>query len=355
MKLFNNAPGVEWSPNGSEETAPMRPARPSDAPFPLTCPACDSELGVDGYCLQCGQKAKSLRDHFELNPTQWLSGVCDIGLAHVRNEDGIACMADGNRAVIVVCDGVTTSQDSDVASLAAARTACDLLWMNNPQGTGTATSRTAAIRAVLTHAVQAANQAVIETADSLTPNSAATTIVIAVVDDKQIHCANLGDSRAYWLPDDDEPLQISKDHSLAQDGIDSGAKRSEAESATYAHTITRWLGFDAIDLTPHLTNMDLTQDGWLVVCSDGLWNYASEASAIAGLVERFAANNASAAEVALGLVAWANEQGGHDNVTVACARLAVTASASAGESLSSTDLSSPGEPDTSSNEAELIS
>ncbi len=33
----------------------------------------------------------------------------------------------GSRAVLVVCDGVSTSTDSDVASLAAARAARDVL------------------------------------------------------------------------------------------------------------------------------------------------------------------------------------------------------------------------------------
>ena len=317
MRSHNNAPGVEWQ----QDTRPMQPVQPPDAPYPTACPACEAELGIDGYCLRCGQKAKSLREHFELTPAPWVAGVCDIGLAHARNEDALACQATDARAVIVVCDGVTTSEDADVASLAAARAACDLLWANDPQGTGTPTSRIAAIQAVMSESVQVANQAVIEATDTVSPNSAATTIAIAVVDDQAIHCANLGDSRVYWLPDADQPALLTKDHSLAQDGIDSGVGRAEAESSSFAHTITKWLGVDAVDLSPHLATAALDGEGWLIVCSDGLWNYASEASAIAELVRRFGADGAAAIDVASSLVAWANEQGGHDNITVACARL----------------------------------
>jgi len=326
--LDRNAPGVEWSQD-SPDTVSMAPPGQSTDVYPTACPACGGELGVDGYCLVCGQKAKNLREHYETAPQPWLAGVCDIGALHTRNEDAMACQADQTRAVIVVCDGVTTSDGSDVASLAAARTACDLLWADDPQGVGTASSRTAAVNAVLTQAVTTANQAVIDATSEDSRNSAATTIAIAVTDDKAIHCANLGDSRVYWLPDAAAPCQITKDHSLAQDGIDSGTGRAEAESSIFAHTITKWLGRDATDVTPYLAVVERDGPGWLLVCSDGLWNYASEAAAVAALVGQFTAADPTPSHLASALVAWANDQGGHDNITVVCARLTAPGAAAA--------------------------
>ena len=323
MTFFNrDAPGVEWSDSSAEATVPLRAEARDSAPYPPACVACGGELGIDGYCLQCGQKARSLREHYETTPADWVAGVCDIGLAHARNEDALACRAEGARAVIVVCDGVTTSEDSDVASMAAATTACDLLWANDPRGTGTPSSRNAAVQAVLTQAVNQANETVIDSTDPTSTNSAATTIAIAVVDAEAVYCANLGDSRVYWLPDEGEPSQLTKDHSLAQDGIDSGTGRAEAESSIFAHTITKWLGRDAVDLTPHLATLPIRTRGWLVACSDGLWNYVSEAMDVRDLVESFCAEDESPLGLASRLVAWANEQGGHDNITVVCARLA---------------------------------
>ena len=320
MSIFNRAaPGVEWNDSASEATVPMRPQEPS-SPYPAACVACGGELGIDGYCLQCGQKARSLREHYELTPVDWVAGICDIGLLHSRNEDALAVRAEGPRAVIVVCDGVTTSDDSDVASMAAATTVCDLLWMNDPQGTGTPSSRNAAIQSLLTQAVTEANEAVIDSTDPASSNSAATTIAMAVVDGHSIYCANLGDSRIYWLPDDADPCQLTRDHSLAQDGIDSGTGRAEAESSIFAHTITKWLGRDAVDLDPYLSTTALDRPGWLIACSDGLWNYVSEATAVRDLVASFG-EDSSAVGLASHLVAWANQQGGHDNITVVCARL----------------------------------
>lgn len=322
MTEFNpHAPGVEWSQDGLDNTVPLLPALPDRDPYPSCCPACGGEIGLDGYCQQCGQKARSLREHYEVNPVPWVAGVCDIGLSHIRNEDALACQADENRAVIVVCDGVTTSEDSDVASMAAAQAACLMLWTNDPRGLGTPASRNAAIQALMTQAVAAANHAVVDSTDPASQNSAATTIALTVVDAEAIHCANLGDSRVYWFPDHGEPVQLTRDHSLAQAGIDSGTGRAEAESSVFAHTITKWLGRDAVDVVPYVAVVPLESPGWLIACTDGLWNYASEAADLAQLVDPIYVEDPTPLHLASQLVDWANEQGGHDNITVACARV----------------------------------
>ena len=56
-----------------------------------------------------------------------IAGVTDRGLRHHRNEDAMALAAAdrrADRAVAVVCDGVSTSDRPDEASLAAAEAAC---------------------------------------------------------------------------------------------------------------------------------------------------------------------------------------------------------------------------------------
>ncbi|MDR0783759.1 MAG: serine/threonine-protein phosphatase [Propionibacteriaceae bacterium] len=320
FKRYN--PGVEWSDEG-EVTLPIGSEPPLFEVYPSLCVSCLGEVGIDGYCVQCGQKAKSLRDHYEQSPTSWMAGVCDIGLIHVRNEDALALQGDEKRGVMVVCDGVTTSDNSDVASMAAARAAREVLWTTNPKGTGTPSSRAAVIEATLVRAVEAANQAVVGHTDPDSMSPAASTIAFAVIDAKMIACANLGDSRVYWLPDDGEPICASRDHSLAQDGIDAGAKRAEAEASSFAHTITKWLGRDAVDLDPYTNLIAIETPGWLIVCSDGLWNYVSEAVDFAQLVQTCLAEDSTPAGLATRLVNWANEQGGHDNITAACARIEV--------------------------------
>jgi serine/threonine protein phosphatase PrpC len=70
--------------------------------------------------------------------------------------------------------------------------------------------------------------------------------------------------------------------------------------------------------------MTFTEPGWLLVCSDGLWNYCSAAQDLADLVRSTSSTSPAAAEplaLAEALVSWAKAQGGQDNISAALARI----------------------------------
>jgi len=309
-----------------DELAPISAPtyRTPAAPPPQTaraCLACQGPIGADGYCEVCGTKAASERDHFRETPATWVAGVCDRGIRHHRNEDAMALLASatpGERAVLVVLDGVSNSIDSDVASLAGARAAREVLRTPLPRGMGTPEGRAAAVTKVMTDAAVAANAAVIATTDPASTNPASATYAVAVLEGTALAYANIGDSRVYWLPDGAPGRQLSVDDSAAQMHMEAGMSRQEAESGPQAHAITRWLGRDAPEIAPRLGTLQVDVPGWLVVCSDGLWNYVSEPEALAAQVA--AAGTVVPSELALALVAFANAQGGQDNITVALAR-----------------------------------
>jgi serine/threonine protein phosphatase PrpC len=129
----------------------------------------------------------------------------------------------------------------------------------------------------------------------------------------------VGDSRAYWLPDEGPAEQLSVDNSWATEQIASGVPRESAEADSRAHAITKWLGADSPDVDASTSTTTATTPGWLLVCSDGLWNYCSTADELQKVVAAQPSDPLSRAE---GLVQWANEQGGHDNITVTLARIA---------------------------------
>lgn len=316
---------------GEPEVASLgrAPAR-TFTPTVQTCPRCGGKIDFDGYCTQCGAKAPSVRDHFEQTPAPWVAGVCDRGLRHPQNEDAMALDVASEtdaRAVLVVCDGVSTSQESGRASLAAARAASghitaqrDWNWDLADLGPLSATRR------LLNDATQRANQAVLDSSAHDLESPASCTLAIGMVSGRQLLAATLGDSRVYWLPDHGATQLLSIDDSVAQEQIAGGVARQQAETGRYAHVITRWLGRDAPDTTPRLVHTMAEGPGWLLVCSDGLWNYASEPAVMGRLVAHFAATSAARAgaeplALARALVDWANEQGGHDNITAALARL----------------------------------
>jgi serine/threonine protein phosphatase PrpC len=308
--LHYQPPGVEWSPAAVEKC----PA----------CVQCGGAVDSDAYCTVCGFKAASERDHYREEPAPWVAGVCDRGLKHTRNEDAIALVAGqapGERAVLVVCDGGSSSIDSDVASLAAAEAARDLLWADQPQGLGIEESHLPAMERALTEAAAVANEAVVRTTDPASENAASATFVVVVVSKGHLFYANLGDSRAYWLPDAGDPVLLTRDDSMAEARVEMGVPRQEAENGPGAHAITKWLGRDAPDITPRTGQLEVG-DGWVLVCSDGLWNFVSSPAEIRTVLDSaLTASPSNLVDVCEHMTAWANAQGGKDNISVTLARL----------------------------------
>jgi serine/threonine protein phosphatase PrpC len=145
-----------------------------------------------------------------------------------------------------------------------------------------------------------------------------------VVEGDLLMVGSVGDSRAYWIPDAGTATALTLDDSFAQTQIDAGVPRVVAESGPQSHAITRWLGADAPDHKPATATMTLAEPGWLLVCSDGLWNYCSAAPDLANLIRQTSGTSPSAAEplaLAEALVSWAKAQGGQDNISAAVARI----------------------------------
>ncbi|KLN34366.1 hypothetical protein FB00_12485 [Cellulosimicrobium funkei] len=313
----------------SDGTAPGSATDPGARP----CVRCGGRVAEDGYCTECGEPAASERDHWAERPATWVAGVCDRGVRHSRNEDAMAlaaspsAVADRAFAALVVCDGVSSAPDSDVASLAAARAARDVLAAGAPEGSspvvGEPTARVAAWSALVGDASRAAQDAILTTVGAMADreNPPSCTFVAAVVDGPLVVTGWVGDSRAYWIPDTGEAHQLSVDDSWAQEMMAQGIPRAQAESSPQAHAITRWLGPDAPDPVARTAATFPDRDGWVLVCSDGLWNYCSPAVDLAALLhatqERVGHDPQT---VASALVDWANAQGGRDNITATLAR-----------------------------------
>jgi len=317
--LVPTAPAAPRSPSPGDSSTQTR--RLGERASALSdCPVCGGSVGADGYCQTCGAKAPSARDHFTSAPAPWVGGVCDRGVQHSRNEDAMALWAQGDRAVLVVCDGVSSSIDSDVAALAGAERARDVLATLGAGGVGADDSEDTAVASALVAATEEANKAVVAHTAPDSTNAASATFAAAVVLNDRVHFANLGDSRVYLLTPS-EKLLLTLDDSMAQAFIAEGMPRAEAESLPRAHAITKWLGRDAIDTVPRTGHQPVNEAGWLVVCTDGLWNYASSPEELAVQVDAAAAVSSDPVEIAGRLVVWANTQGGKDNVTVALARV----------------------------------
>ncbi|HET8996668.1 MAG TPA: protein phosphatase 2C domain-containing protein [Acetobacteraceae bacterium] len=103
------------------------------------------------------------------------------------------------------------------------------------------------------------------------PNvTVASTVVVLLARDEHFACLWAGDSRAYLLRNG-ELRQISHDHSLVQELLDSGAiTPEEAETHPRANVITRAVGADVDEFVLDKVSGRLMQGDRFLLCSDGL-------------------------------------------------------------------------------------
>ena len=110
-------------------------------------------------------------------------------------------------------------------------------------------------------------------------NGMGTTLVGGVIKNSgKGYIINVGDSRAYKLSLKDAAItQITKDHSLVQLLVDTGAITPEkAKNHPQKNVITRALG-TAPKVEADLFEIELAADDVLLLCSDGLTNTLEEA------------------------------------------------------------------------------
>jgi serine/threonine protein phosphatase PrpC len=252
------------------------------------------------------------RDHEEIS-LGLVAAVSDRGLRHERNEDAVALAtvdtADGPVVISVVCDGVSSADRPDEASLAAASAAVQTLATDAQAGIDSAESAQ--------QAVAAARQAVDDLAGAGGETPAATYVSAVLAGDTFTLCW-MGDSRAYWLDATPDPAAqaLTRDDSVAEEMVAQGLlHESEALESPQAHVVTRWIGAGAREAYPHVAQFTPPGPGALMLCSDGLWNYDPDGGklAVIGLPGALTEPGVAAAM----MVNYAVEAGGLDNITVA--------------------------------------
>jgi serine/threonine protein phosphatase PrpC len=250
-------------------------------------------------------KQPSPRDHLEVS-VEGVAAVTDRGRVHHRNEDAFALHAGAGRVVAVVCDGVSTTVNPHLASEAAADAALGVL-----AGEGPPPPEERLLQAAV--AARAAVEAVDGQPEPPGLGWPSCTFLAAVADAGTVDLATLGDCRAYWMASGGAAEVLTEDDSWAAEQVAAGALTPEvAYEHAFAHTITRWLGRDGDpSWAPRLARFEPPAPGRLVLCSDGLWNYAGAGPELAQ-----AAGEGDLLTVARRLVTFANDAGGHDNITV---------------------------------------
>jgi serine/threonine protein phosphatase PrpC len=284
----------------------------------LSCPSCGApQHAGDRFCEQCGARldeepeahAEETRVELDLVVA---AAVSDRGRKHRRNEDAFHLEVSGEHHVaVVVCDGISSASAGNVAARDAARAAGAVLGqaVANPDREP---------EAALLEAIEAAREAVtrVEWTSRVERVDPSCTLVSAVCRGSEITVGWVGDSRAYWF-DGLEAHQLTVDDSFAEEGVAKGLLTPEqAAKSPFLHSITHWVGPDSPERPPRLVAVAPEHPGRLVLCTDGLWNYAPAAEDLGRLIDELPEGAAPAA-VARALADFANDRGGHDNITVA--------------------------------------
>lgn len=291
----------------------------------LACSLCQGRLQpADRFCTSCGSaqfqvdqlpsppggSLKTYRYHTEQVRSPDLAGISDRGLWHSINEDAIAVDGlSGGRSALIVCDGVSSSEKPEQASAIAASTTIAALHHIDEQVTPPQ---------ALTQAIAQAQSAVCDLAPSAPTNPPATTIIAALLQPKTRHTlatiAWLGDSRAYWIAQTQAQLLTQDDSWMNTMSRSGKLTLSEAARSPYAHAITRWLGQSTAH-PPSIVQLPLHQEGYLILCSDGFWNYVADPDQLSQICH--ATPIQPAISIAHQLVNHALACGGQDNISVA--------------------------------------
>jgi protein phosphatase len=248
-----------------------------------------------------------------------VTGSSDIGRIRRRNEDAIALVPE--LGIAVVADGMGGHPGGDVASRLAADTAAQLLRA--------AIETRDPSRAFQAALLGSAEQAVLRAHEAIRARGTeeprldgmGTTLTAMAIDAATgtYVIGHAGDSRAYRLRAG-ALEQLTRDDTWVQQQIDNGhMPPSAARSSPYAHLLTQCLGLEDPP-TPQLLSGRAESGDTFLLCTDGLVGMLDDDVMRALLHERLSVNGAAPDAALDALVAAANDEGGHDNITAALIR-----------------------------------
>jgi len=213
---------------------------------------------------------------------------------------------DDETVLAIVCDGMGGENAGGEASEIAVKTIYDrILQGYRPEADANS------VRNLILSSINAGNSIVFE--KSISDESKVgmgTTCVCGIIKKDIAYIASVGDSRAYLIHNK-QISQITTDHTYVKLLLDQGKiNEEEIKNHPQRSVITRAIGIEE-RIEVDYFEIDLSPNSVILICSDGLSNYASN-----DFLCEIVSNNEIEQALTM-LVDYANEQGGKDNITVA--------------------------------------
>ena len=235
--------------------------------------------------------------------------LSDMGRLRNNNEDSVLAVPE--HGLVVLADGMGGHNAGEVASRMAVNLIAQQLGEWLPGNSG-ASMRD--LRRAMAVSVDAANRSIFEAANTNADyHGMGTTLVVAVVHQGEMVLGHAGDSRAYlWRGG--TLKQLTRDHSLLQEQIDSGLLTlAEAAMSGNGNLVTRALGVEDIVLLD-VQHRPIEDGDLYLLCSDGLTDMLDDEEIAEALADSVASDTETRAQR---LIDLANGHGGRDNISVA--------------------------------------
>lgn len=188
--------------------------------------------------------------------------ISDRGLSKKRplNEDSF--LADADRRIFAVADGVGGAESGEVASQTAVEVLDDAFQHHNSGDDA---------EDLMEIAIQRANQSIHQMAREHSKLSMmATTLVALYIDQTHATIGHVGDSRLYRLAPDGSLHRETADHSVVEEEVRAG--RMTAEQAAHhpsRNVISRALGAEA-SVEADMKMIEIAPGTTFLLCSDGI-------------------------------------------------------------------------------------
>ena len=241
----------------------------------------------------------------------------DVGMKRNHNEDYFSLIED--EQLFIVADGMGGHASGEVASKMAAETVGEFYQRTKDEDATWPYKMDRSLSYIenrLVCSIKLANLRIFETSNrDLRYKGMGTTIVSTLVSGDKIYVGHVGDSRCYRQRSG-RLVQITHDHSLLQEQIDSGLITAEqAAFSSNKNLVTRAVGVeDTVLLETHLH--DVMPGDLYLLCSDGLSDMIDDET-----ISQLLQSCELLPEAANALVDAANEAGGKDNISVVLVRV----------------------------------
>ena len=262
------------------------------------------------------------------------AALSDRGLNERRplNEDSF--LADRERSIFAVADGVGGAEAGEVASQTAIEV-LDEAFRHQTEG--------ADVEDLMELAIQRANASIHQMAqEHVRFSMMATTIVALHVNGNLATIGHVGDSRLYRLSPDGQLYRETEDHSIVEEEVRAGRMTPEqAANHPSKNVISRALGAEEV-VDVDMKTIEIQDGTEFVLCSDGITRHVSDNE-----IRQLLVLNEDLESACTQLKERCFERGAEDNLTVVIVRV--------GKRISPEDRASDLEPTVTPETQELYS